>query len=81
MLAVYLYGCAPRHWLEAARYGFFTASERPKRMPAPAVREETMVHLRHKVNGSAELTDSTWVRARSAVGRCGVSPLLSMVRD
>jgi len=56
-------------------------TERPKRMPAPGVREETMVHLRYKENGSAEMTDPSLVRARGVVGRCGVSPLLSMVRD
>jgi len=44
-------------------------------MPAPGVREETMVlPLRYKVNGSAVMTDPALVRAVA-------SPLESMVRD
>jgi transposase len=49
-------------------------------MPAPGVREETMVLLRYKANGSAVMTDTSLVRARGVVGRHGASPLLSMVR-
>jgi transposase len=37
--------------------------------------------MRYKVNGSAEMTDTSLVRARGVVGRRGVSPLLSMVRE
>jgi len=33
-------------------------------MNAPGVREETMVLLRYKVNGSAGMTDTSLVRAR-----------------
>ena len=36
--------------------------------------------LRYKANGSAVMTDTSFVRARGVVGRCGASPLLSMVR-
>jgi transposase len=43
-------------------------------MTAPGVREETMVQLRYKVNGSAVMTDPALVRAVA-------SPLESMVRD
>jgi transposase len=50
-------------------------------MTAPGVREETMVLLRYKANGSAAMTDTSLVRARGVAGRRGVSPLLSMVRD
>jgi hypothetical protein len=48
-------------------------------MTAPGVREETMVLLRYKVNGSAVMTDTSLVRARGVDGRR--SPLLSMVRE
>jgi hypothetical protein len=46
----------------------FTASEHP--MPAPGVREEAMVLLRYKVNGSAEMTDTSLARMfhQSATG-------------
>ena len=37
--------------------------------------------MRYKVNGSAEMTDTSMVRARGVVGRCGTSPSLSMVRE
>lgn len=49
-------------------------------MPAPGVREGAMDLLRYKANGSAVMTDTSFVRARGVVGRCGASPLLSMVR-
>ncbi|MFN9007359.1 MAG: hypothetical protein ACK5ZF_18925, partial [Betaproteobacteria bacterium] len=49
-------------------------------MTAPGVREETGVLLRYKVNGSAEMTDTSLVRARGVVRRRGASPSLSMVR-
>ncbi len=47
-------------------------------MNEPGVREETA--MRYKANGSAEMTDTSMVRARGVVGRRVVSPLLSMVR-
>jgi len=37
--------------------------------------------MRYKVNGSAEMTDTSLVRARGVIGRRLVSPLLSMVRE
>ena len=43
-----------------------------------AVRGETI--LRYKVNGSAEMTDASMVRACSGYRRCGASPRESMVR-
>jgi hypothetical protein len=49
-------------------------------MPAPGVREETMVLLRYKANGSAVMTDTSLVRARGVDGATVASPLLSMVR-
>jgi hypothetical protein len=48
-------------------------------MTAPGVREERGVLLRYKVNGSAEMTVTSLVRARGVVGRRGASPSLSMV--
>jgi len=48
-------------------------------MNVPGVREETA--MRYKANGSAGMTDTSLVRARGVVGRRGVSPLLSMVRE
>jgi transposase len=50
-------------------------------MNAPGVREETMVLLRYKVNGSAGMTDTSLVRARGVRSATVASPLLSMVRD
>jgi hypothetical protein len=49
-------------------------------MPAPGVREETMVLLRYKANGSAVMTDTSLVRARDVRSATVASPLLSMVR-
>jgi hypothetical protein len=37
--------------------------------------------MRYKVNGSAEMTDTSLVRAHGVIGRRAVSPLLSMVRE
>lgn len=53
-------------------------------MPAPGVREETVVCavlLRYKMNGSAGMTDTSLVRARGVSSATVVSPLESMVRD
>jgi len=36
--------------------------------------------MQYKVNGSAEMTDTSLVRARGVIGRRGASPSLSMVR-
>jgi hypothetical protein len=43
------------------------------------VRKETT--MRYKVNGSAEMTDPSLVRARGVSARRSASPLLSMVRE
>jgi hypothetical protein len=48
-------------------------------MNVPGVREDAA--MRYKVNGSAGMTDTSLVRARGVIGRHGVSPLLSMVRE
>jgi transposase len=48
-------------------------------MKAPGVREETL--MRYKANGSAEMTDTSMVRACGVNGRRSASPLLSMVRE
>jgi hypothetical protein len=37
--------------------------------------------MRYKVNGSAEMTDTSLVRTHGVIGRCAVSPQLSMVRE
>ncbi len=52
-------------------------------MPAPGVREETMVLLRYKVDGSAVMTDTSLVRARGVSRGLGASPslIMSMVRE
>ena len=50
-------------------------------MNGPGVREETMALLSYKVNGSAEMTDPSLVRARGVRSATVASPLLSMVRD
>lgn len=52
-------------------------SEHPKPMNAPGVREETMALLSYKVNGSAEMTDPSLVRARGVRSATVASPLLS----
>ena len=53
-------------------------------LPNPAVAGQAFAKkqaLRYKVNGSAEMTDTSLVRARGVIGRCGASPSLSMVRE
>lgn len=45
----------------------------------PGVPEETT--MRYKVNGSAEMTDTSLVRARGVIRRRVASPSLSMVRE
>jgi hypothetical protein len=44
----------------------------------PGVPEETT--MRYKANGSAEMTDTSLVRACGVCRRLGASPLMSMVR-
>ena len=48
-------------------------------MGGAGVRGET--DLGYKVNGSADMTDASMVRARSGCCRCGASPRESMVRE
>jgi hypothetical protein len=50
-------------------------------MDALGVRQEAMVLLRCKVNGSAGMTDTSLVRAHGVRSATVESPLLSMVRD
>ncbi|MFN8993788.1 MAG: hypothetical protein ACK5X3_09055, partial [Pseudomonadota bacterium] len=57
-----------------------SATEHPRPMTAPGVREETTVPLRYKANGSAGMTDTSLVRARGVCDATVASPLLSMVR-
>lgn len=37
--------------------------------------------MQYKVNGSADMTDTSLVRACGVIGRCGASLSLSMVRE